>query len=470
MDFEKVFAGNTQSDQRKYIASTLRFLAARGYTHVVVPCCGQFALVKCALAAGIPAASIIASDISFFSSLLGYLYSGKPVSDLPFSILQEDLRVRYEEFTDDNQRVAFLMFVIKQRQLRPNVFYEKRYMDELAVTARRNIMALAARLDRIRHTYEGITYRIEDLRAVEAYNDPQTVILMNPPAFSKGYARMFDLSGLIEFHVPVQEWSMSKEYSSLHDSLKAMDALAFLYRYKEASKIPSGALVFAKEYSTKRYDFWLCTKPEVLADFSYRALVKMRPLHKAHPIHKARVFTDTDVLTPSSRITFLKTTEEHALYYRDLFAHKLGDVKAELYLLTFIDGKVFAVTGYALRKVFTMQEEHVGEVFGFNAPHATYRNMNRLLMLLITCRQFESVIKRFMMRKNRFYTLRGLKTTCLAKYRKVKINNGILTIYGREKMPNDMYKIKYQTEWYERTFADCVKIYLEEQQRGTSES
>lgn len=461
MDFEKVFAGNTQSEQRKFIMKVLQYLRPH-YSRVVVPCCGQFALVKCAIMAGYPRESIIASDISFFSSLLGYLYTGIPISRLPFKMLDEDLRAHYDSLMDDNLRVAFLMFIIKQRQLRPNVFYEKRYLDELVATSEQNVTLLASRLDAIRQTYAGITYRIEDLRASQSYNDPHTIILLNPPAFSKGYSRMFDLSGLIDYQVSVQEWSMSKEYDALYDSLKSMDSLAFLYRYKEASKIPPDALCFAKEYNPKRYDYWLCTKPQALQGFNYRNMVKMRPLHKTRPIHKARVFSDSDEITPTSKITFVKTTEEHALYYRDLFAHKLGDVKAEMYLLTLIDGKIFAVTGYALRKVFTMKEEYAGEVFGFNAPHSRYTNLNRLLMLLITCTEFNHVLSSFMMRKNRFYTMRGLKTTCLAKYRKVKINNGILKIYGKEKMPNDMYKIKYQTDWHDRTFSDCVRIYLEE--------
>jgi hypothetical protein len=461
MDFEKIFLGNTQSDQRKFIAKALMHLRPR-YNRVIVPCCGQFALVKCALQAGFPSSSFIASDVSFFSSLLGYFYTGRPLSELPFTFLIDEIRTRYDELSDDAHRAAFLLLLIKRRQLRQNIFFEKRYLDAMERSVSKNLNALAAQLNHHREVYDGITYHIEGLRTVTQYNDPETIILMNPPAFAKGYSRMFDLTKIINYRVPCEEWSMSKEYYTLHASLLSLDSLAFLYRYKEARNLPTDEIVFAKEYSEKRYDYWLCTKPAALAGFPSLNLIKRRGFHRAKPIAGMRIFTASDELTPQSRITFQQTTEEHALYYRDLFAHKLGDVKAEMYILTCIDHKVFAVTGYALRKIFTMQEQHIGEVFGFNAPHPLYRNINRLLMMLITCRDFERTMQSLMMRKNRFYIVRGLKTTCLAKYRKVKLNNGILEIYNREKLPNDMYRIQYQTEWHDRTYADCVKIYLEE--------
>jgi len=328
MDFEKIFLGNTQSDQRKFIAKALVFLRPR-FDRVVVPCCGQFALVKCALQAGFPASSIVASDVSLFSSILGYFYTDRPLSDLPFSILLDELRTRYDSYLTDAQKAAFLLFLIKQRQLRPHIFFEKRYLEALLAASPQVLDLLASQLIHHREVYSGIAYRIEDLRAVTQYNDPGTVILMNPPAFAKGYARMFDLSGVIDYRVPVEEWSMGKEYNELHANLCALASLAFLYRYKEARELPSSEVVFAKEYSEKRYDYWLCTKPEQLAEFPSLRLVKRRPLHQSRPLAGARVFSDSDTLRPESRITFIKTTEEHALYYRDLFAHKLGDVRAE---------------------------------------------------------------------------------------------------------------------------------------------
>jgi hypothetical protein len=69
-------------------------------------------------------------------------------------------------------------------------------------------------------------------------------------------------------------------------------------------------------------------------------------------------------------------------------------------------------------------------------------------------------------RRTRLVRLNGFRTTCLTKYRKAKQNNNLLQIVARERMDNGMYKIKYYTPWYERTWSDCVALYLQELAQG----
>ena len=72
------------------------------------------------------------------------------------------------------------------------------------------------------------------------------------------------------------------------------------------------------------------------------------------------------------------------------------------------------------------------------------------------------VLHRTASKINRIYDLRGLKTTCLSKYRKVKLNNGILKITKKEKMKDGVYKLMYETDWHDRNFKDCVNLFLSE--------
>ena len=51
------------------------------------------------------------SDISLFSSLLGYLFAGKPIDDLNFTI-QEPYRSDYEDLADETDRVAYIMWLL----------------------------------------------------------------------------------------------------------------------------------------------------------------------------------------------------------------------------------------------------------------------------------------------------------------------------------------------------------------------
>lgn len=63
---------------------------------IVIPACGQFTIAKCALEAGYNADEIECSDISFFTSVLGYLHAGKPLSELPMT-LQEQMSLMSHE-------------------------------------------------------------------------------------------------------------------------------------------------------------------------------------------------------------------------------------------------------------------------------------------------------------------------------------------------------------------------------------
>jgi hypothetical protein len=195
--------------------------------------------------------------------------------------------------------------------------------------------------------------------------------------------------------------------------------------------------------------------------------VKLCPPHPGRPYQRIRMFSDADEIAPGSVVRFFVVREEHALYYRDLLAHRLGDTAAEIYTLCTIDGKMFSVAGFHAQKLRIGQENHVAENFGFTVRLARYPDANRLLMYFITCREFAAFLNAHMTHKNRTYEMRGLKTTCLSKYRKVKLNNGILPVTSREKLTKgaftDMYRIVYQVDWYDRTYADCIALYLAEQ-------
>ena len=121
MQLNKVFLGDTPADMRRYLASVLRNLKSR-YPRIVLPAVGQFTLAKCAIEAGYERKDIFTSDISLFSSVLGHLYSGKPIDEIGFT-LADEYRERYAACADEAERAAFLFWVMKTRQLDASVFF-----------------------------------------------------------------------------------------------------------------------------------------------------------------------------------------------------------------------------------------------------------------------------------------------------------------------------------------------------------
>jgi hypothetical protein len=150
---------------------------------------------------------------------------------------------------------------------------------------------------------------------------------------------------------------------------------------------------------------------------------------------------------------------ETALYYRDLWAHKMGTTRAENYFLVTLDGMAFGVTGMMMGKVRRLQEDEVLEVFGFDQPLDNHPNSHRLFMRLLTCQEFKYILENTT-KVNRISELKGFKTACITKYRKLKSSTGLLTIRKREKLPSGMYKLMYFCEFYKLTFKEVLADWL----------
>ncbi len=466
MQFNKVFFGDTPSNQRKYIAAVFRFLKDK-YPKLILPACGQFSLAKCAIEAGYEKKNIFASDISLYSSLLGYLYSGKPVEDLKF-VLAEDYRDRYAKCGSDIEKAAHLVWIMKTKQINTKVFYEKLVFDDLTGRMEFHIKNIAEKLERFRTYYSGINYEIADMREILTIAQaPDVLVVVNPPVFRNGYTKMFNFENAILWGSGVPEFDFKREYRPVYEQTRAMPTPYLWYRFRSVEGFEASEVIYCKEYDIDKRDYWLLTKPDELKDFKYQYMADFMT-EMGVKAYSAPIFTNEDELTYDSKISFVSVTEQQAMYYRDLFAHKLGNTSAEQYYLMLIDGKIFATVGFMTSKLFRLQSDRIFENYGFSAPVKNLPRANRLLMLAITCKDFTKFIYDNASRINRIYRLKGLRTTCLSKYRKVKLNNGILKVLKCEKIPEGksnggMYKILYDTEFHDLTFADVVKKFLDEE-------
>jgi len=464
---EKIFLGNTPSEQRKFLVAALSHLKET-HPKIVIPCCGQFTLAKCAIEAGYKPENITASEISLFSLVLGFVYGKIPFTELKkyeFEVL-EPYKEEYESLTTDLDRGAFLLWLMKTQQLRTDLMYERVVYDELVEKKEKHIAGFKKQLEKGATYYEGITFRFRDLRdELEEEWSEDTVLIVNPPAFRGGYEKMFNFSKVIKFEPRVDEFDLGKEYKELYENSKKKAHPTFWYKYKEVDGYDPREVVYGREYFVDRYDFWLFTKPELLDSFKHKGVLTYKSEHELKKYRNVPMWGLEDELTPDTKVEFRSVPSEVALYYRDLWAHKLGNTKAEHYYLILLDGKVFATVGFHTSELFRLRSTRVFENYGFNAPSNKHPRINRLMMMLITCEEMGTVLRKDVSKVNRVYNLKGLRTTCLSKYRKVKLNNGLLTVEKREKMKDGVYKIMYDTDFHPRDFRQCVSDYLNEEKQ-----
>ncbi len=458
----KIFLGHTPSEQRKYLLECLKFLYDK-YPKIVLPAVGQFTLVKVALQAGYAPENIYTSDISLFSALLGALFEGRPISEIDFLVASE-YQKQYDECKSDFDRVALVLWLMKLSQI-SKVHYQKMMYDDLLENRAKHISSIKEQIVNLDNEYHGIHYDTKDLRDELVERDSDFLLVLNPPIIKNGYTKMFDFTDFIEYESGIEEFDFGKEYNSLYENSKSLSYPCIWYRSRDASEYNPDEIIYAKEYEVGKQDYWLCTKPNILNEFPYRKYIESFKTKNLHPCGLP-IFTDTDSIDENTKIRFIQVSEEVGLYYRDLFAHKLGNTAAEHYILMLLNDKVFATLGLMTAQLFRLRQNNVFETFGFSSPLSNHPRANRLLMYAITCDEFRSYLHKNLSVVNRVYSLTSFRTTCLSKYRKVKLNNGIMKIIAREKMKNGMYKLLYQTDWHARNFEDCVVLYLSEESKS----
>ena len=76
------FLGTLVPSEQKYIKIILENARKAGYTRVIEPCAGAFAMSHLAVQSGFKPEQIEASDVTMFSSIMGYALMDKPLDDL----------------------------------------------------------------------------------------------------------------------------------------------------------------------------------------------------------------------------------------------------------------------------------------------------------------------------------------------------------------------------------------------------
>ncbi|KUK98886.1 MAG: hypothetical protein XE08_0356 [Parcubacteria bacterium 32_520] len=129
LQLQKIFLGNTPSNQRKFATKLFKYLV-EDYPKLIIPACGQFSLAKCAIEGGYKPENIYSSDISLFSSLLGYYYSGKSIWEIDFT-LKDKYFEKVKKLKTETEQIAYIFLLMKKSQLYDDINVLKDLYDEI---------------------------------------------------------------------------------------------------------------------------------------------------------------------------------------------------------------------------------------------------------------------------------------------------------------------------------------------------
>lgn len=458
-----LFLGTTPAHERSYLFKVLKH-ARDHYERLVIPCCGKFGGAETAVAAGWKPKQIACSDVSLFSTVVAYHIIGRPLEDLEIR-LAGDLACLD---ASDPATVLYCLKLATTRRWAGDKYHKRLMVRELEHGIARHIESIRGHLDNLRAKLEGITYQPRDLfeELPEAMEDAGAVVWAAPPAYLKGYEKMFDAGDAVTWNAPAYRvFDPKTGYAEVRAMMSGKPGLGlrFVYAELEPGEEPECVCAEATGGATGRSgaEYILANRPDEVVAWAGRvAFVPKRT--DVEPIG-APILDDSHVLTPQSSIEFRRVGVKQAMYYRDLFAHRLGTTSAPEHFLLLLDGRVAGVVGFGSGFSRTFQQRQDGnsymtEMYGFTAPSRRYPRLNRLLMMLITTEEMhelwrpqETVLQRYA----------GISTTCLCEHPELKINRGILKLVSRERQRNELWKLSYTATWRKETFGEALRKWLD---------
>jgi hypothetical protein len=468
-----IFLGNTPSNERAWLAPVLN-VAHSHYKRLAIPCVGKFGGAEAAINSYTwKPGQIDASDISLFTSVLGYYLAERDVAELQVVVDEGEILTHPDEILYELKLAAFRNLVGKSDQ--SGNYYNQIYLRDLERRRDDHIAKLGEDLKGMADKLMGVKYETRDLfEHFEAVaGDKETVIWLNPPIQAGDYEKMYSTGGRVRWAEPEVNWFDPKtDVDRLLDIMESADALTFIGVKAPLIDRMQPFAVFAEERKNPADTrVVLCNRPSEITDvFGLTVLPRKYAQDDVEP-YPAPVLPVGYEITDNSEIVFISVSGNHGMYYRDLFSHRFGTSGAESIYLMMADGYIAGVYGIGTTGFYHGHEvnEHrvLEEQFGFTAPSDRHPRLTRLGLMLITTQIFlDNVIG-----PDQLYRPEGIATTCITKYPEHKGSRGIHKLYHRERnengpIPGDWFRLRYWGVATDLTYQEVLAKWLKaERQR-----
>lgn len=450
MAINVLFQGVTIAPARDFISSVL----ARGdYDRIVLPCVGRWAAASAIARAQVDPTKLWCSDLSLFSSVVGTIIDPElSLDDLGLTL---DPIAQFVDGAETPEELAAGVLVgLRWLQLPPKNLYMTSLRAELVANAGQYRDHVAGKLAQIGDLLGGAHYAVRDVRSVLLElegEDETTGAYVNLPGYAGGYTRQYgDAEGTLGWAPGAPEYDPKE----LLLGSVTTEALVLGYVHHGRGGAPPDWLpVYAFDAGKGRTDYIVANHDTD----EHRARSRSRAAGgtlRRFPIY------DENEITAESVVQFVQVTRATALYYRDLFVHRLGSTEAERYAVMLIDGRITTAMGLYVGDVLRGADEHLSETFGISVSSKRYARLGKLFMLCLTSGQMREWLHRTNPALS-LHELRGIKTTSVTQHHEGKTDRSVMKLASRERLPTGQFRLVYKGDFRDDTWADCVEQWVE---------
>jgi hypothetical protein len=444
-----LFIGTIRDQERKYIKKFIAAARYKGYTDIVEPCCGSFAMSRIAAEVGYAQDRIDASDVSLFSAVFGRAITGQPLDDL-------EIKIRGfpgEDFSKP-EAVLWAQNILRNANL-GNSYYLSQIIQDLYDRKEFHQGKIRESIEYFRGLIGRIRFRELDMfdHIREYLENDRAIILLAPPTYKGGYEKWFYVGDQIAWKEP--PYNLFDPENGLNQVMVDMcgkaKCMVLCYEENEVGQC-AGFPLFCRSNSRAGVNAYLTTNdPEKAAWVLGEKNATRKPEIEMLPL-KYPIIPEDYEITEKSEIAVYEISNANAVYYRRLWTHNFsGSSSGSHNYAVVVDGYLCGVFGYneMMASLFAeIYESKMGVWISYSicAPIRRYRVL-RLNTMVSLCR---SVVEN---KQTEIIKARmdGIFTTMITRHPISMIHRGIMKLIKREKAKPMGNKLVYYADILDKT-------------------
>lgn len=421
----------------------------------IEPLAGSFAGSLAAVKAGYRPEQIETSDLSLQTGVIGYLLDPRHSLDELNLTDTPELRHFTKDATSEADRAAGILLTIRWLDTPPTSVFGSRLRDNLWNEYVHYRSTLLGEIERIQPRLAGLRFDFRDVRDVipRLMTAGDATAYLGLPTSSKAYMKTFARSDAALFRGGLLMgvgWEVSDSLAAL-DTLSGAEADIIAIAKHRRDIGPGWEKVAAFDGNRK--------VPSPV--FVIRNHTGARKLARGETATKRtynyEIYDDHEI-TPETRISFVLVDEGTALYYRDLFVHKMGSTGAYTYLLATIDNQAVGVWGLMPRELYSGGDS-LGFSFGIVKSSKRYPKLGRMLRDAVTTTAFRDEVMA-QSRGLHSHPWAEVTSTTYSAGPTPSQDRGIFVPKKRELLKTGIWKIGLAAQVKDKTYQDCVLRFL----------
>jgi hypothetical protein len=438
----------------------------RRFVRIVEPCAGAFVMPSVHRQAGWRGEQIETSDVSLYTSLVGFAVTGQKLDPLEVTIDGKPVPLTGNPI-DDAALVLFEQLRLRMEK-RAQVFYWNEIRRDLRLRREDHVAQIARYLRELEQRFRGMKYEVIDMwkHAERWAGDERTVISINPPTYRGGFEKFFDTGNRLQWKEPSYEvFDAEVDQFKLAERAAGWKALLLCQQQQEPGKGCAG-IVHARDLSRGQCVYvWTNQQPYVEEVMGLSAVPRSGTLMT--PLPYAVVGYEDD-FAEGSRCEVLQITSATSRFYKDLYLHKLDFKQAAHEFAVFVDGKLAGLAGYdtsALDRPYNDKwAEALIMTYAVGVPNVAWRTTRLTTLLMLSRSVVDAVV-------NPWAAVRAKKmvTVEYTKHPEAKGLRGVMKLIERAKDKAYGNKLIYAAPIEKRTIAETYELWWKQEARWRSE-